>query len=166
MSRYINDMQGANHNPICTNLTATDSITAARLLTGTNVGTVTTAATTSAVEYGNGRDHFTVLTLTNFAIGTSGDNASLALGAKFYSFPAGTILVESATIVGGITAAISATTDTPEVGIGTVAATGAAATLTTATWEDIIDGGAAGLTGGDTVAPNVAGGTFYKGQTF
>jgi hypothetical protein len=34
------------------------------------------------------------------------------------------------------------------------------------TMEDIIDGGAAGLTGGDAVAPDVAGGTLYKGNTF
>lgn len=166
MSRYIEDMQGANHNPVCTTLTATSSLTAPQFLTTTNVGTVTTAATTTAVEYGNGADHFTKLTLTNFAVGTSGDNAALAFGAKFYTFPAGAILVESATIAGGLTAAISVTTDTPEVGIGTVVATGAAATLTTATWEDIVDGGAAGLTGGDAIAPDVAGTAFYKGQTF
>jgi hypothetical protein len=131
----------------------------------TGAGTVTTAATTTAAEYGDGVNHITKLTLTNFAMGTSGDAAALALGAKFYTFPAGSVLVESATIVGGVTAAISVTTDTPEVGIGTTVGTGVAATLST-TMEDIIDGGAAGLTGGDAVAPDVAGGTLYKGNTF
>jgi hypothetical protein len=131
----------------------------------TGAGTVTTAATTVAAEYGDGVNHITKLTLTNFAMGTSGDAAALAIGAKFYTFPAGSILVESATIVGGVTAAISVTTDTPEVGIGTTVGTGVAATLST-TMEDIIDGGAAGLTGGDAVAPDVAGTAFYKGQTF
>src|SRR6185436_11676830 len=38
--------------------------------TGT-VGTVTTAATTAAAEYGNGIQHFTKLTMTAFAVGTS-----------------------------------------------------------------------------------------------
>jgi hypothetical protein len=131
----------------------------------TGAGTVTTSATTVAAEYGDGVNHITKLTMTAFAMGTSGDNASLGIGAKFYTFPAGTILVESATIVGGITAAISVTTDTPEVGIGTVIGSGAIATLST-TLEDIVDGGAAGLTGGDAVAPDVAGTAFYKGNTF
>ena len=141
------------------------SVTAPKLLTATSVGTVTTAATTVAEEHGDGVQHVTKLTMTAFAMGTSGDNAALALGAKFYTFPAGSILVESATIVGGVTAAISVTTDTPEVGIGTVIGSGVTATLST-TMEDIIDGGAAGLTGGDAVAPDVAGTAFYKGNTF
>lgn len=128
-------------------------------------GTVTTSSTTVAAEHGDGLWHITKLTLTNFAIGTSGDNAALAIGAKFYTFPAGTIVVENASIVGSITAAISVTTNTPEVGIGTVIGSGASATLTT-TMEDIVDGGAAGFVGGDAVAPNVAGGAFYKGNTF
>ncbi len=122
------------------------------------------AATVSANEYGNGVDRLTVLTLTSFAVGTSGDNANLALGAKIYTWPTGVnILVEWAAISGGLTAAISVTTDTPEVGIGTVVATGAAATLTTATWENIIDGGASG-SGIDAaaVAPDVAGTVFHK----
>jgi hypothetical protein len=127
-------------------------------------GTVTTAATTSAVEYGNAIDRMTVLTMTSFAVGTSGDNANLAIGAKFYTWPTGlNILVEWAALSGGITAAISATTDTPEVGIGTVIASGANATLTTATWENLIDGGASG-SGVDAaaVAPDVAGTVFHK----
>lgn len=132
--------------------------------TATNVGTVTTGATTVAEEHGDGYDHTTKLTLTAFAIGTSADNAALALGAKFYTFPAGDILVRSATLSGGITCAISVTTDTPEVSIGTVVASGANATMTTGTWENIMDGGAtvAGLGDGASVAPDVAGGLFRK----
>lgn len=128
-----------------------------------DAGTVTTSATTVAEEHGDGLWHVTKLTMTNFAMGTSGDNAALAIGAKFYTFPAGTIVIEDASIVGGITAAISITTNTPEVGIGTVVGSGASATLST-TMEDIVDGGAAGYVGGDTVAPDVAGGAFYKGM--
>mgnify|MGYP003393000255 FL=1 len=140
------------------------SVTSSSQLTTTNVGTVTTSATTVAQEHGDGVVHITKLTLTAFAIGTSGDNANLALGAKIYTLPAGAIAVEDASIVGGITAAISVTTDTPEVGIGTTVASGANATLGTTT-EDIVDGGAAGYVGGDTVAPDVAGTTFSKGMT-
>jgi hypothetical protein len=125
-------------------------------------GTVTTTATTAVEERGDDVYHYTKLTMTAFAVGTSGDNAALALGAKFYTFPAGAIMVESASIAGGITAAISVTTDTPEVGIGTVIGSGANATLSTTT-ENVVDGGAAGGTGdSDLVAPDVAGTAFYK----
>lgn len=84
--------------------------------------------------------------------------------AKFYTWPTGlNILVEWAAISGGITAAISVTTDTPEVGIGTVVASGANATLTTATWENLIDGGASGSSvDAAAVAPDVAGTVFHK----
>jgi hypothetical protein len=135
-----------------------------KALTTSNVGTVTTAATTTATEHGDSIDHLTVLTMTNFAVGTSGDNAALAIGAKFYTWPTGVnILVESTTISGGITAAISVTTDTPEVGIGTVIASGANATLTTGTWENLVDGGASGSSvDAAAVAPDVAGTVFHK----
>jgi hypothetical protein len=133
-------------------------------LTASNVGTVTTAATTVAEEHGDAIEHLTVLTMTNFALGNSGDNAALAIGAKFYTWPTGVnILVENTTISGGITAAISVTTDTPEVGIGTVIASGANATLTTATWENLVDGGASGSSvDAAAVAPDVAGTVFHK----
>lgn len=169
MSRRIRDAQGPVDNPVVTNLTATGnidaagSITGANALTATNVGTVTTAATTVAEEHGDGVEHTTKLTMTAFAVGTSGDNASLAIGAKFYTWPVGpTIICDCVTISGGVTAAISVTTDTPEVGIGSVIGSGATATLST-TMENYVDGGAAGGTGdADAVAPDVAGTAFYK----
>lgn len=160
MTRRIRDANGPNDSPTVTNLNVTGN-----MLTSSDVGTVTTAATTVAEEHGDGIEHLTKLTMTNFAIGTSGDAAALGIGAKFYTFPAGTIIIQDATIVGGVTAAISVTTDTPEVGIGTVIASGAVSVLSgTATFEDVIDGNASG-TGGDTVAPDVAGGTLYKSSS-
>lgn len=130
------------------------------------VGTVTTAATTAVEEYGNGIEHLTKLTMTAFALGDTADNASLGIGAKFYTFPAGTILVHDASLVGSLTAAISVTSNTPEIGIGTVIASGAVSVLSgTATFEDIIDGNVSG-TGGDTVAPDVNGAAFYKSSSF
>jgi hypothetical protein len=123
-------------------------------------GTVTTAATTVAVESGNDVDHFTKLTMTGFVIGTSGDGTNLAIGAKFYTFPAGDIVVKDMVIFGKFTAAMSVTTDTPEYGVGSVIGSGAVTTLST-TMEDYIDGGAAGgVIGGTAVLPNVAGDTF------
>lgn len=130
------------------------------------VGTVTTTSTTAVEEYGNGLEHLTKLTMTAFSLGNTADNAALGLGAKFYTFPAGTIIVTDATIVGSLTANISVKTNTPEIGIGTVVASGAVAVLSgTATFEDILDGNASG-TGGDTVAPDVNGTTFYKSSNF
>ncbi len=124
------------------------------------VGAVTTAATTAVAEYGSGNNHVTMLTMTAFAVGTSGDNANLAIGAKFYTFPAGDIVVRDMVLFGKFTAAISITTDTPEYGIGSTVGTGAVAVLST-TMEDYIDGGAAGgVTGGTAILPNVAGDTF------
>src|SRR5690242_18395147 len=62
------------------------------ILTASSVGTVTTSATTVAEEHGDAINHFTKLTMTAFAVGTGADNASLGIGAKFYTFPAGTIV--------------------------------------------------------------------------
>jgi hypothetical protein len=120
------------------------------------------AAGATAVEWGNESEHTTVLTLEDFAIGTSGDNAAKAIGALVYTFPAGIIQIESAAFIGlGITADISVTTDTPEVGLGTTQASGVQATLgaVAATAENISEGG-------DTtnIAPDVAGTAFSSSK--
>lgn len=126
-------------------------------------GTVTTASTTAVQEYGNGVDHVTKLTMTAFAMGTVPDNASLGIGAKFYSFPAGDIMVQEATWVGSILGTVSVLTATPEFGIGSVIASGAVSVLSgTATFEDYMDGNASGGTNGTTVAPDINGTSFYK----
>lgn len=124
-------------------------------------GTVQTTSTTSASEFTDGNTRVTRLTCSNFSLGNSGDNASLAIGALLYTLPAGDIMVEGVEIAGGLTAALSNTAQTPEVGLGTTVGTGAVAVLST-TMEDFVDGGAAGAIGGDTTAPDVAGGLFRK----
>jgi hypothetical protein len=114
-----------------------------RLRTAANVGAVTTAATTSAVEIGDGIIHSTILTLAAFAVGNSGDNASLARGASLYTFPTGAIIVESAYMSIGLTLADAVQTDTPEMGLGTTACAGdVQATLgaVAATAENIFEG--------------------------
>ncbi|MCA9340679.1 MAG: hypothetical protein KDA17_07215, partial [Candidatus Saccharibacteria bacterium] len=126
------------------------------VISGTGNGTVTTAATTTAVEYGDEINHTTKLTLADFAVGTSGDNASLAIGASLYTFPAGEILVENVSVVGAITADISVTTDTPEFGLGTTVGSGANATL------GAVDAAAENVAG-PFVATNVAGDTATDG---
>lgn len=110
--------------------------------TGANVGTAGTGI--SAAEYGDGFNHTTALTLSGFNVGNSGDNASLALGALVYTFPAGVIAVNSASLAVGVTLADAVQTDTPEIGLGTVVGSGVQATLGAvgATSENILEGAA------------------------
>jgi hypothetical protein len=111
-------------------VTFEEDVTAPKYLTDTDVGTVTTAATTEVEEHGDDLFHYTKLTMTDFAMGTSGDAAAKAIGAKFYTLPAGDFIIENASIVGTVLAAV----DDPaaanaEVGIGTLIASGVQATL-------------------------------------
>lgn len=117
------------------------------VLTESNVGTVTTAATTEAEEHGDGLEHVTKLTLTDFDIGDVGDGAALAIGAKFYTFPAGGIFIENVSLDGTITCeGTGYSADTPEVGIGTLIGSGVNATL-----------GDVGATAENVWGPEVAG---------
>lgn len=121
---------------------ATGAATAAALA---HVGAVSTAATTGVVEYGDGYRHTTKLTLTDFAVGTSADDAAKAIGAALYVLPAGAVIVESAYLSVGLTLADAVQTDTPEIGLGNAAASGGAnATLGAdgATKENIWEGAA------------------------
>jgi len=94
-----------------------------------------------ASEYGNGYHHVTRLTVNVTNAMSTGDNASLGTGALLYTFPAGEIIVESAYMSMGLTATVEQAADTPDIGLGTVIATGAVATLDgTATFENLITG--------------------------
>jgi len=104
-----------------------------------NVGTVG-ATTVAATEYGDGMHHVTVLTLTDFVVGAPGAGANKAFGAKVYSFPAGVHAHQITRFNLGLTQG-GVTTDTPDVGIGSVVGTGAVAVLGgTATFEDYVTG--------------------------
>jgi hypothetical protein len=129
------------------------TVTGDILAPSASAGTAATGAT--AVEWGVQNQHTTVLTMADLALGTSGDNAAKAIGGLLYTFPAGIIQVDSVSLINvGITADISVTTDTPEVGLGTTVGSGANATL------GAVGAGAENLSeGGDTtnIAPDVAG---------
>lgn len=101
-----------------------------------NLGTVGTNVT--AVEHGDSKNHITKLTLASVAV-TVGDNAALGVGALIYTFPAGAVYLQSTHGSLAMTMADSIMNDTPEMGIGTVIASGANATLGAvgATSEDI-----------------------------
>lgn len=98
-----------------------------QLRTDANVGTAGTNVT--AVEYGDGRSHVTVLTASNVAL-TIGDNANLALGAAVYTLPAGAQVIDYSYLSVAISATdVANQSDTPEVGLGTTVGSGANATL-------------------------------------
>lgn len=109
------------------------------VITSGNVGAAGTEVT--AVEYGDGHLHQTVLTV-NTTLPAIAGGANLAVGKLIYTFPAGAVIVESAYMSLGITQSQgNINADTPDGGLGTVIASGAVATLDgTGTFEDIITG--------------------------
>lgn len=95
----------------------------------TNAGTGTAGTNCTAVEYGDGLNHTTIITMTGVAA-TIGDNASLAGGALIYTLPAGPIVVNGATMSVAMTLTTGTPkTDTPELGMGTTQGSGVNATL-------------------------------------
>lgn len=109
------------------------------LLTSANIGTAGTGST--AVEYGDGQHHATVLTV-NTTLPAIAGGAALAIGKLLYTFPAGAIVINEVKMNLAITQTQgNITNDTPDVGLGTVIASGAVATLDgTATFENILTG--------------------------
>lgn len=126
-------------------------------LTLSNLGTANTDIT--AQEYGDGYWHRTVLSFNKSAMFTVGDSENLAVGYKLYTFPAGAIVVDSAYMAVALTAAdATIKTDTPDLGIGTVIASGANDVLSaTATFEDILTGQTASDCNGAVTTKTVAG---------
>lgn len=110
------------------------------MLNTTNVGTVG-AATVTAVESGDGIDHTTVLTLTDFALGDVAGAAAKATGAKLYTFPAGVHYTMSAyqSLSLKVAGTVVAAADT---GLGSVVGTGVQALLSSvgSTAEDYTTG--------------------------
>jgi len=104
-----------------------------------NAGTASTGVT--AVEYGDGRNHVTVLTV-NTTLPAIAGGANLAVGKLLYTLPAGVQIIDSAYMSLAITQTQgNITADTPDGGLGTVIASGAVALLSgTATFENIITG--------------------------
>lgn len=114
--------------------TAQSAVSATTSVNGGTAGTGVTAA-----EYGNGYQHTSVLTLAATVPAIAG-GADLAVGNLIYTFPAGEIIAESSymsVVVQQVDGNIDA--DTPEVGLGTVIASGVVAVLST-TFEDILTG--------------------------
>lgn len=104
-----------------------------------NAGTANTG--TTAVEYGDGYNHVTVLTVSTTLPAIAG-GADLAVGKLLYTLPAGAQVIDAAHMSLAITQSEgNITADTPDGGLGTVIASGNVATLDgTGTFENIITG--------------------------
>lgn len=107
------------------------------LRTNANVGTAGTNVT--AVEYGDGYNHVTVLTLTATELTPTIPADAEGAGAVIYTFPAGVYYGVAAHM--DITAGVMDTaTNAADVGLGSLIASGDIATLTTAAMEDWVTG--------------------------
>lgn len=135
-----------------------EKVVANRVQNVANVGTAGTGVT--AKEYGDGYDHVTVLTLADVAVGTITGSTNEAFGALIYTFPAGVHVHEVTYMTVGLTTAGTTTTDTPDVGIGSVIGTGAVSVLSgTATFEDYVTGQTAGDCAGTATTAGPLGAT-------
>lgn len=112
---------------------------AGNLVTSANVGTAETG--TTAVERGTSHRHQTILTVSTTLPAIAG-GADLGIGKLLYTFPAGVIIINYAYMTLAITQSQgNITADTPDVGLGTVIASGVVNVLSgTATFENIITG--------------------------
>lgn len=147
MSQTIKQPFGATANT----LTPTTSV---------NVGTKADVTTLAVSEQGDAVNHKTVLTLTDFAVGSATGAAALGFGSLIYTLPAGaqlsTILYMSVALTGTTTIVA----DTPDFGVGSVIATGVVSVLGgTATFEDYLTGQTSGAISGSNVKTAMTGAT-------
>ena len=108
-------------------------------LTSINVGTAGTG--TTAVEYGNGVFHLTVLTVAGVLSAIAG-SGNYGVGLKVYTLPTSAQIIKSAYMSIGITQSDgNINADQPKVGLGSTLAATAVANLTSpATLQDILTG--------------------------
>jgi len=105
------------------------------------VANVDNSASLTITERGSGTFHSTKIVIDDLDLGATTGTGSTAkgMGKSIYTFPAGHVMITSAhlSIATEGTAALN-NADTPEMSLGSVVCTGAVATMTTATWEDIL----------------------------
>ena len=105
----------------------------------TNVNTGSVPATVTAVEFGDGYNHVTVLTVTAAVLVPDIPADAEEVGALVYTFPAGVHQVHSVHM--DITAIVEgANSNAVDIGCGSTLAAGDGATLQAATDEDFLDG--------------------------
>lgn len=106
-------------------------------LTAANIGTPGTNVT--ALEYGDGHNHLTILTLAAVELAPTIPADAEGAGAVIYTFPAGVYAGHMARLK-TTTAVVDTATNAADVGLGSLIASGDIATLTTAAMEDWITG--------------------------
>lgn len=108
------------------------------VLSGASLGTADTGVT--ATHYGDGKDITTVLTFTSLSYTISGA-ANEAIGKLVFTFPAGAHVHNYTYMDVALQGGGTVDADTPDIGIGSVIATGSVAVLGgTAGFEDYITG--------------------------
>ena len=107
-----------------------------------NIGTIATGSTVTHI--GDGTNMRAVITV-NTTLPAIAGGAALGVGKLLYTLPAGALIIKSAYMSIAITQTDdNITADTPDVGVGTVIASGVVSVLGgTATFESIITGQAA-----------------------
>lgn len=118
---------------------------------------VTAGTGVTKEERGDGRNVTVTLSFTDLVLGAPTAGGNSAHGAILCTLPNSNLLLTAISCKIALTVGTT-TTDTPDVGLGTVIATGAQALLSaTATWEDIITG---------QTYPDCAGTNDYFGTVF
>jgi hypothetical protein len=106
-----------------------------------NTGTVAAVTGLTVTEYGNEAFHKTVLTFDEVAVGSPTGAAALGFGKLVYTLPAGAALIKASKFNLSLQGGGVVDADTPDVGIGTVIASGVVSVLSgTATFENIHTG--------------------------
>lgn len=106
-----------------------------------NVGTVNDLTGLTVTEYGNEAFHKTVLTLDEVSVGSATGAAALGFGKLMYTLPAGACIVKASKFNLSLQGGGVVDADTPDVGLGTVIASGVVSVLSgTATFESILTG--------------------------
>lgn len=106
-----------------------------------NVGAIPSVTGLTVAEYGDETSHKTVLTLADVAVGSATGAAALGFGKLMYTLPAGACIVKSSKFDLALQGGGVVDADTPDVGLGTVIASGVVSTLDgTATFENIMTG--------------------------
>jgi hypothetical protein len=106
-------------------------------LTAANVGTP--GANVTALEYGDGHNHLTVLTLTAVELAPTIPADAEGAGVVIYTFPAGVYAGHMARLK-TTAAVVDTATNAADVGLGSLIASGDIATLTNAAMEDWLTG--------------------------
>lgn len=126
-------------NPYLNQETVKTALSAEYIRSKTPLGsTPSTISTVTALEYSTGGDILTVLTLTDFVVGAlNSAAAALGVGNILYTFPTGDQHLETAYSFWNLVLTAPGTAVACDVGLGSVIASGAVATLDgTATFED------------------------------